>query len=57
MGTSDKAKNKIDKVAGQAKEKIGKATGNRRLENEGKADQAKAKVRTVGERIKDAFRT
>ena len=57
MGNTDKVRIKVDKVAGQAKETIGKATGNRRLENEGKADQAKAKVRSVGEKIKDAFRT
>jgi uncharacterized protein YjbJ (UPF0337 family) len=56
MSTADKARNKFDKLSGQAKEKVGKATGNRRLRNEGKVDQVKANVKTTGEKIKDAFR-
>ena len=56
MSTADKARNKLDKLTGQAKEKVGKATGNRRLRNEGKVDQVKANVKTTGEKIKDAFR-
>jgi uncharacterized protein YjbJ (UPF0337 family) len=57
MGTADKARNKVDKLTGQAKEKLGEATGNRRLRDEGRNDQAKAKVRSAGEKIKDVFRT
>ncbi|THA74796.1 CsbD family protein [Streptomyces sp. A0642] len=34
-----------DKVAGKAKEAMGKMTGNRRMESEGKADQAKGKAK------------
>jgi uncharacterized protein YjbJ (UPF0337 family) len=56
MSNADKARIKVDKLTGQAKEKLGKATGNRRLQNEGKADQANAKVRSFGEKVKDAFR-
>lgn len=56
MSAADKAKVKIDKVTGQAKEALGKATNNRRMQNEGKADQVRANVKSAGHRIKDAFR-
>lgn len=56
MSASKKAKNTVDRLAGQAKEKVGQATGDRRLRNEGKADQVKARLRMSGERLKDAVR-
>lgn len=56
MSASRKAKNKIDKVTGQAKETIGRATGDARLRNEGVVDQLKADVRSTGERVKDVLR-
>jgi uncharacterized protein YjbJ (UPF0337 family) len=56
MSTAKKARNTADRLAGQAKEKIGEVTGNPRLRNEGKADQVKARVRQTGERLKDAVR-
>jgi len=56
MSTSDKAWIKVDKVSGQAKEKWGKATRNRRLQVEGRADQMNADVRSFGEKVKDRFR-
>ncbi|MBW5253372.1 CsbD family protein [Streptomyces poriferorum] len=34
-----------DKMAGKAKEAMGKMTGNKRMESEGKADQAKGKAK------------
>ena len=40
--TTDKAKNKAQEVKGKAKETIGKAVGNERLEAEGVADQTRA---------------
>jgi uncharacterized protein YjbJ (UPF0337 family) len=54
MGLKDKAENKIDDVKGQGKESAGKATGDRDLEAEGKADQTGAKVKQAGEHVKDA---
>ncbi|MCW2690474.1 MAG: hypothetical protein JWR37_5364 [Mycobacterium sp.] len=56
MTAADKAKNKVDRLTGQAKEKIGKAIGDRRLRNEGIADQAKANLKATGEKVKDALR-
>lgn len=56
MSTSKKAKNKFDRLAGQAKEKVGQATGDSRLRNEGRVDQVKARLKMAGERLKDAAR-
>jgi len=42
---------KVDKAAGKAKEVLGKATGNRKLENEGKLDQAGASIREVADEV------
>jgi uncharacterized protein YjbJ (UPF0337 family) len=56
MSASNKARFKLDRLAGQTKEKLGRVTGDDRLRNEGKADQVKARVKMTGERIKDAVR-
>lgn len=52
----NKARNKLTKWTGRAKESLGEATGNRRMRTEGRVDQMKAEVRTAGESIKDAVR-
>jgi len=56
MSGSDKVENKADEIKGGAKEKLGQATGDRRTENEGKADQSKANLKQAGEKVKDAFK-
>jgi uncharacterized protein YjbJ (UPF0337 family) len=56
MGAEDKASNKIDDVGGKAKEALGKVTGDKGTENEGKVDQAKSSLKDAGEKIKDAFK-
>ena len=56
MGNDDKIANKTDSVAGKAKEKLGDATDNKSLENEGKKDQSKADLKQAGEKVKDAFK-
>jgi uncharacterized protein YjbJ (UPF0337 family) len=56
MGLADKARNAAQNAAGKVKEAAGKATGNDRLKNEGKADQGKTSLKKAGENIKDAFR-
>jgi uncharacterized protein YjbJ (UPF0337 family) len=53
---SDKVGNKIDDAAGKAKEAAGKATDDEKLENEGRADQAKSDLKQAGEKVKDAFK-
>lgn len=56
MSGADKARNKLNKVSGRAKEAVGRATGNRRLETEGRNDQRRADLKDAGEKIKDVFR-
>ena len=55
MSLADKAKNKIEELEGKSKEATGHATGDNKLKAQGKADQAKAKLKQTGEKIKDAF--
>jgi uncharacterized protein YjbJ (UPF0337 family) len=56
MGNLDKAKNAAQRAKGKVKETAGRATGDGRLRRKGQADQAKAKVKQAGEKVKDAFR-
>jgi uncharacterized protein YjbJ (UPF0337 family) len=45
MGAFDKAKDKAEQLKGRAKEKIGDATDNESMENEGRADQLRGKAK------------
>jgi uncharacterized protein YjbJ (UPF0337 family) len=56
MGAHEKLSNKIDDVAGKAKEAVGRASGDDRTKGEGKLDQAKASLKDAGEKVKDAFK-
>ena len=56
MGVDDKIKNAAEDLTGKAKEAVGKATDNERLEAEGDMDQAKAGAKKAGEDVKDAFK-
>jgi uncharacterized protein YjbJ (UPF0337 family) len=56
MSATDKLKNAVEDVAGKAKEAVGKATGDKSTENEGRTDQAKADLKDAGEKVKDAFK-
>jgi uncharacterized protein YjbJ (UPF0337 family) len=56
MSGTDKAKNKVEDLGGKAKEAVGKVTGDRGTENEGKGDQAKSDLKGAGEKVKDAFK-
>lgn len=56
MSATDKASNKIEEAGGKAKEALGKATGDRSTENEGRKDQSKADLKNAGEKVKDAFK-
>ncbi|MEJ2871801.1 CsbD family protein [Actinomycetospora sp. OC33-EN08] len=55
MAVDDTAKNRSQQVKGKAKEQVGKATGNKKLERSGQADMAKGEVKQRGSKIKDAF--
>ena len=56
MSAVDKAKHAMDDATGKAKEALGRATGDKSTENEGKADQATADLKQAGEKVKDAFK-
>ncbi|WP_348790036.1 CsbD family protein [Leifsonia sp. NPDC080035] len=56
MGLDDKIENAAENAGGKAKETTGKATGDERLEAEGKGDQMKADLKNAGEKVKDAFK-
>jgi uncharacterized protein YjbJ (UPF0337 family) len=56
MSALDKAKNAVEDVSGKAKESLGKASGDKDTEAEGKTDQSKADLKNAGEKVKDAFK-
>jgi uncharacterized protein YjbJ (UPF0337 family) len=55
MTARNKLSNKAQYWGGRAKETVGRITGNRRTEFEGKTDQVKANLKDAGEKVKDAF--
>ena len=56
MSGTDKTKNKAQQLGGKAKEAVGKVTGDKDTQNEGKGDQAKSNLKDAGEKVKDAFK-
>jgi uncharacterized protein YjbJ (UPF0337 family) len=54
VGLEDKAKNTADTAKGKAKDVVGRATGDKDLETEGKADQVAGHLKQAGEKVKDA---
>jgi uncharacterized protein YjbJ (UPF0337 family) len=52
----NKTRNKSQELKGQMKEAAGRATGNPRLEAEGRSDQTKANLKQAVEKVKDALR-
>ncbi len=56
MATEDKARNKGEETKGKLKEKAGEVTGDREMEQQGRRDQSKSKMKQAGEKVKDAFR-
>ncbi|WP_375485070.1 CsbD family protein [uncultured Mycobacterium sp.] len=56
MTANDKARNKLQRVRGKAKETIGRITGDRNLENQGIGDRVESNLKDAGEKVKDAFR-
>ena len=54
MGLGDKAGNAFEDAKGQAKEKYGEATGDEKLQAEGKGDQVSSALKDGAEKVKDA---
>jgi uncharacterized protein YjbJ (UPF0337 family) len=49
------ANKNIDKAKGRAKEAAGAVSGNKRLKNEGRADQAKGSVKNAADKVTDTL--
>jgi uncharacterized protein YjbJ (UPF0337 family) len=56
MGAGDKVQNAAQSAKGRVKEETGRATRNRSMEAEGKADKAAGSLKQAGENVKDAFK-
>lgn len=54
MAIEDKARNTAETAKGKAKDTVGRLTGDKDLESEGKADQAAGHLKQAGEKVKDA---
>ena len=54
MGLGDKFEHKAEEMKGKAKEGIGEATDNERLEAEGKVEQGQAKFKQGVDDVKDS---
>lgn len=54
MGLMDRAKNAAQNATGKLKEGAGRAGDDKKLEAEGKNDQAGANLKNAGEDVKDA---
>ncbi len=56
MSIAKKIAHKAEAVKGGVKKTIGRVTGNRRLQAEGRGDQVKGDVKQAGAKVKDAFK-
>jgi uncharacterized protein YjbJ (UPF0337 family) len=56
MSGTDKARNQGQGLLGKVKDAFGKLTGDRTIQNKGKADQTKSDLKGAGEKAKDAFK-
>lgn len=56
MTNRDKAANAVEKAKGTVKQKVGDATGDKRLQREGTGDKSKSDLKQAGEKVKDALK-
>ncbi len=56
MSIPRKIAHKAEAVKGAAKKTTGRVTGRRRLQAEGRGDQAKGNIKQAGAKVKDAFK-
>ena len=55
MSAINRLRNKVQRARGRAKESVGRATGDRKLQGRGVGDRLKADVKDVGEQVKETF--
>ncbi len=56
MSGIDKLQNKAQEMAGEGKERVGEATGDRDLQAEGANDKAAGGLKQAGEKVKDVLK-
>lgn len=56
MSLANKIAHKAEAVKGGVKKTVGRLTGNRRLQAEGRGDQVKGDIKQAGAKVKDAFK-
>ncbi|WP_083975498.1 CsbD family protein [Kitasatospora mediocidica] len=56
MSITKKVAHKAEAAKGGVKKTVGRATGDRSLEAEGRADQVKGDTKQAGAKLKDAFK-
>ncbi|GAA4284514.1 hypothetical protein GCM10022261_20450 [Brevibacterium daeguense] len=56
MGLGDKISNKAEEVAGKAKAGAGRATDDKDLQADGRAQETTANLKQAGEKAKDSFK-
>ncbi|MEU4580188.1 CsbD family protein [Nonomuraea sp. NPDC023979] len=56
MSLGRKIRDKAQAVKGWARQSLGRATGNQRLQAEGKSDRVAGNLRQAGGKVKDAFK-
>ncbi|SCF12576.1 CsbD-like [Micromonospora coriariae] len=56
MSFTDKARNKVEQMAGAAKERIGDKTDNEQMRGEGASQQSDARAKQAGQNMKEAGR-
>ncbi|MFI6783163.1 CsbD family protein [Micromonospora sp. NPDC050276] len=54
MSFTEKAKNKVEQMAGAARERVGDMTDNERMRGEGASQQSDARAKQAGQSMKDA---
>ncbi|MDH5153017.1 CsbD family protein [Kocuria palustris] len=54
MGLGDKISNKAEEASGHAKQKLGEATGDERLQGAGEQQENSSNLKQAGENLKDA---
>ncbi|CCH18576.1 CsbD family protein [Micromonospora lupini] len=54
MSFTEKAKNKVEQMAGAARERVGDMTDNESMRGEGASQQGDARAKQTGQNMKDA---
>ncbi|MFD0730949.1 CsbD family protein [Planotetraspora mira] len=56
MKLTTKLRDRAQAITGRAKQRLGRATGDQRLETEGTTNRVLANLKQSGTKVKDAFR-